>query len=132
MQLSKIIFLCAIAGVMILLALPQFLEPEKLSLNQSLNFSMKNLNKQILVQGTLESVRCYPTEYSDNLCKIHLKNSKQDFTLFSNKNLNSTLIKNTNITIEGRLDFYKNQTQIIVDRISIPAKDTQLNNTNNN
>ena len=90
MKLEKILFILSIIGILILILLSQITNP--------------------IYTGKIESVKS-----SNNKIIIHIENSTTELVLFNTQFIN--LSKGYTIEFQGRQDTYKNQEQIIVDKL---------------
>ncbi|MBT3397388.1 hypothetical protein HOA55_00065 [archaeon] len=91
MNPQKSLFIATIIGILILLAISQF-------------------SSQITIQGKIQSIK-----YGNNKITIKLNNTPEQIIIFENKIL--PLKSGDQVHIEGKQDTYKNQSQIIVDKI---------------
>jgi len=90
MKLEKILLILSTLGILILIFLTQTTTPT--------------------YKGTINSIQS-----SNNKIIIHLENSSTELILFNTQHLN--LNKGDTINFQGREDTYKNQSQIIIDKI---------------
>ena len=88
--MAKKLFLLTIIGILLLIFLGQILTP--------------------LQEGTIKSIRV-----SGTTARIQLENNPAELILFDAKFIE--LEKGNIIKFEGREEFYRNKTQIVVDRI---------------
>ena len=90
MNKQKIFFIISILGILILLTLTQIQKP--------------------VAHGKIKSI-----QYSNNKISIILENNPKEIIIFTNKLLN--LKQEQEIIIYGKQAIYKNQEQIIADKI---------------
>jgi len=110
MNLNKILFILSLIFILILVFLAQISQPKQISINYLNNLSLKNKEEKISLTGEIQKI-----DYYQNKISFYLKNSKTEFVIFTNKILN--LKQDNSVYLEGKIDFYKNSPQIIVDKI---------------
>ena len=93
MNPKKILFITSLSLILILLLLTQ-------------------LNSKPNIQGEISQIK-----YSNNKISIQIKNNNTEIIIFTNKIL--PLKQNQKISIYGKQEIYKNQTQIIADKITL-------------
>ena len=92
MKFKKIIFILSLIGIILLIFLAQ--------------------NSRITFTGKIASIK-----YSENKIVISLENFEKKLILFDTSTLD--LKKGNIIEFQGRQDIYKNEEQLIVDKISL-------------
>ncbi len=115
LSLKKISFIIAIIGILILLILANISEPK---LTKISDINNNYLNKNVKIHGIIKSIRNYDKiqifVVKDNTGEIEVLVEKRE------KNpQNQDFHKNQTLIITGRLDQYKNNLQIIANRIYI-------------
>jgi hypothetical protein len=107
----KIIFITFLILLSVLLFLSQNSSPSKISSSQLNNLTLKNQNQRLTIEGEIKDIK-----YQNNRISLHIQNILPEFVIFSNKLLN--IKKSDRIQIEGKIDFYKNNPQIIISKIT--------------
>jgi hypothetical protein len=91
MNHQKPLFIASLIGVLILLAISHFSTP-------------------LTIQGKIQSIK-----YGNNRITIKLNNTPEQIVIFENEIL--PIKSGDQVYIEGKQDTYKNQSQIIADKI---------------
>jgi len=110
-RISIILLIISAVGILFLFFLSQNLAVKETQIN---NISNKDLGDKVLIKGKIKEIA-----YNQNSITILLENqnsSKIEIIMFTNKILN--LKQNQTIRIYGKVDSYKSQLQIIVDKIT--------------
>jgi len=109
-NLLKITLSISLIGILLLLFLSDFLEPELTNINQINN---KLLNKKTKIQGQISNIKTYTNQ---SFQVISIKDSTGEIDITLSKILNLT--KNQNITVIGMVNEYNKNLQIQADEIS--------------
>ena len=107
MEQSKILFLISIIGIIFLLFLAQNLEPKQIDINK---ITKDNIEEKISTDITIQKI-----EYKSSSIIITPQNSNISIIIFTNKILN--LKENQKIQVNGKIETYKGNLQIIADKI---------------
>lgn len=108
----NLFFILSLTSILILIFISQTIPLKNFSPEDLQNISTKNKEKKISTIGEIQKI-----DYYQNRISFYLKNSKTEFVIFTDKILN--LKQDDSVYIEGKIDFYKNSPQIIVDKIKI-------------
>jgi len=108
-ELSKIFFLISVIGIIFLLFLSQNLEPKKIKIN---DITKKNLEEKVSVDVSVQKIKYLP-----NSIIITPQNSNITIIIFTKKILN--LKENQTIKVNGKIEIYKGNLQIIADKIEL-------------
>lgn len=115
-NIAKTTLILSIIGIFILLFISNIFEPSQIDISK---ITIKDLNKKIKIQGTIEKIRSYDTKSKDIFTVLELKDKtgKIEVTLLNSRNKIS-LNQDQEITIIGRVNQYKNLLQVQAEKIT--------------
>ena len=111
-QIKRALLISSILLIFILLIISIKTKPKTYNLEELKNLAYKDNEKTIQTSGIIEK-----TNYNQNSISFYLKNSSIQLIIFSNKFID--LKENQQLSVIGKLNFYKNKTQVLVDEIEI-------------
>lgn len=109
-QIKKLLLILSIIFIFLLELLSIKLQPEQIQIEKLNNLTIKDQGKLILTQGQISK-----TNYNSDYLSFYLKNSSIQFIFFANKFIE--LKEGQEVQIKGKIDFYRNKTQVIVDKL---------------
>lgn len=110
MNKTRLFFILSILGIFILLIFLNFIPYKQIESSENLTKLIEDRNTKVLITGNLSKI-----DYYDSYVTLRLKDFPEKFVLFTDKKISLTL--NQPVIIYGTLEIYKNQTQILVDKI---------------
>jgi uncharacterized SAM-binding protein YcdF (DUF218 family) len=115
MNKPRLFFILSILGIFILLIILNFSGYTLIGSSQNITKLLEEKNTKVVVLGNLSKI-----DSSESYISIRLKDFPEKFILFTNEKLNLTI--NQPLIIYGTLEIYQNQTQILVDKITVKNK----------
>jgi len=110
--IKKLLLILSIISIFILIIFAVKNNPKEISLEKLNNLTINDEGKSIKTTGIIEK-----SNYQSNLIAINLKNSTIQFILFSKKFI--YFEKDVKVGLTGKIEFYNNHPQILVDRLRI-------------
>ena len=118
MNLVKISLIIALLGIFILLLMLNFIEPKLKNISE---ITIKDLNKNVKIQGEIASIKKYETKTKENFLIITIKDKTGEIDILvgnsENHLPNRQLTKNQTLTIIGKVSQYKDNLQIQTEKI---------------
>ena len=109
LSILKISFTISVLGIFLLLLIANIIEPKQTNIS---DIKLDDINRKVKVRGQIDSIKNYETI---KIITISDKTGKIDLIINSK---NTSLIKNQNVTVIGRLTQYKGKLQIQVEKIN--------------
>jgi len=104
---KRLFFIISLIGILLLIIVTELpAKPIQIS-----EITKKDIGKKVKVQGKIKEIR-----EQNQIIKIKLENSNIEIIIFTKNFL--SLKQDHEIVIEGKVDIYKNNIQIIADKIS--------------
>jgi DNA/RNA endonuclease YhcR with UshA esterase domain len=118
---EKILFLITLICIFILLFILVTLQPKTLNSKNPQSFSINNANEKISITGKINK-----TFQTKSTTTIYIKNINIPIIIFNKPNnkiniqqLNPQQNPGQEIRITGKINFYKNNPQILADKITL-------------
>ena len=114
MKIQKVFLILSILGICLLIFLSQIISPKTIKMDELEKSTLKNKGEKIQIQGEIEKINYY-----ENKVSIYLKGSEVEFVIFTENFQQEKMKKQEKMKILGEIDFYKNQLQVIVDKLEV-------------